>query len=225
MSRTRLSVIIPCFNEQDRIIKCYQELKRFFMNNPQYRYEIVFVDDGSTDLTKVLLDPLKGDLCVKVLSYPTNRGKGYAVRQGLLNSCYYTKLILDCDLSIPPFHLSWIDFKGEWDVFKANRYFIAFPWTRELLSKGWHLLVRYYLGLKVDTQAPFTILRLPRQLYKRLQIDGFAYDCEIIALAQKRGYRIESVTLPYTYRSGSRVTFRKTLRMIEELRIIKKRLG
>jgi hypothetical protein len=158
---------------------------------------------------------------VTVISYPQNMGKGYAVRQGLLNSHYFTKVILDADLSITPDPLLNIKWRGDWHVIKGKRSFIKEPLSRRVLGWGWHQLIRLYMGLDCDTQSPFTVLRLPRTLYRHLYTDGFAYDVELLYKARKRHCRIISLPVPYEYHPGSKVTVGKTLRMLSEIRQIK----
>jgi dolichyl-phosphate beta-glucosyltransferase len=219
----RLSVIIPCFNEEHRIFGTYRKLIRFFEGGP-YKVEYVFVDDGSTDNTELSLKLLaQKNPAVTYISYPQNRGKGYAVRQGLLYSHHYTKVILDADLSIPPEEIQSVDFRGRWTVIKGQRIFIGFPIVRRVLSFGWHQLVKHYMGVDCDTQAPFTVLRLPRTMYRHLECDGFAYDVEILYKALKRRHKIIPIPVTYEYQPGSKVTFSKTLRMVKELREIRKK--
>lgn len=219
----KLSVVIPCFNEQLRVKDTFEALHDFFLCSKKFTGEIVFVDDGSTDDTiTVLRDIEKKHPNVKVLSYGANKGKGHAVKLGLLGSRYFTKLVLDADLSIGIHEANRIDFRERWHIVKGRRQFINFPLSRKITSWGWHNLINSYTGLKYDTQAPFTLLRVPRCFYRNsLTIDGFSYDVEILYRARARHYRIQELTVPYEYKAGSKVTFKKTLRMIRELRAIR----
>jgi glycosyltransferase involved in cell wall biosynthesis len=219
----KLSVIVPCFNEGYILNDTHETLHDFFLCSKKFKGEIVFVDDGSTDDTlTVLRDIERAHANVKVLSYPTNKGKGHAVRLGLLGSKYFTKVVLDADLSIGIYNADRINFRERWHIVKGRRRFIKFPMTRRITSWGWHNLVRLHVGLKYDTQAPFTILRVPRTFYRSsMTIDGFAYDVEILKRARLRHYRIKELDVPYEYQSDSKVTFSKTLRMIRELRTIR----
>jgi dolichyl-phosphate beta-glucosyltransferase len=220
---TKLSIIIPCFNESQRITETFETLHDFLRCSKKFTGEIVFVDDGSTDDTLTLLrDIEKKHTNVLVLSYERNQGKGFAVRHGLLHSRYFTKLILDADLSIDVHEANRVDFRERWHIVKGRRKFIGEPLSRRILSSGWHQLIKSKFGLSFDTQAPFTLLRVPRCFYRNsMTLSGFGYDVEVLYRARQRHYRIQELEVPYQYKPGSKVTFEKTLNMLKEIQKIR----
>lgn len=223
--KNKISVIIPCYNERNNIqtciCNCIYELKKH-----KFEYELIIIDDGSSDDTQVIvLDLMDKFKKIKLVSYPINQGKGYAVRQGLIKAKYKTKLVLDCDLSI---HISEL-FKFNFDWIKKQKIIkghriqvISQPFYRIFVGKVWKVLVWFFTDLYMDTQSPFLILNTKKSFYANNKIDGFAFDVEILVNAQREGYTINRVMVDYNNQEDSRVTFFKTLKMISEIRKIKK---
>lgn len=220
----KLSVIIPCFQEERRITQTYEDLRDFFLCSKKFKGELVFVNDGSTDSTlpmllKISRSKFPPNMSVTILSYPLNKGKGHAVKTGLLGSRYFTKLILDADLSIGIHELNRINFRDGWRIVKGRRKFVNEPLSRRIFSWGWHQVIRFYTGLEYDTQAPMTLLRCPRSFYRNsLTLLGFCYDVQILYRAKKRHYEIQELPVEYEYKAGSKVTLKKSIRMLKDLR-------
>ena len=220
MNNKFLSIIIPCYNEDKKLIKCYSELTRF-LDQKRFIYEIVFINDGSTDKTEKLIKAFEdGDVWVKAVTYKTNKGKGYAVYRGLIESKYKTKLILDCDLSIHIKELkkyNWYWLKKQ-DIIKGHRIqIIKQPFYRVMVGKIWKVITYLFTGLYMDTQSPFTILNLHHSFYKSLRVNGFAFDVEILYNAKKQNKNIQRVMVNYRNDCDSKVTFKKTMLMLKEL--------
>lgn len=219
ISRT-LSIIIPCYNEEESLIRCLSELTEF-LDKRKFKYEIIFVNDGSTDKTHKLIEAFAdGDVWVKSISYRKNVGKGYAVFRGLNKARFKTKMILDCDLSIHVkelYKLNWSWIKKQ-DIVKGHRVqIIKQPLYRIFVGKVWKIITHIFTGLYMDTQSPFTILNLPNDFYKDLKINGFAFDVEILYKAKLNNYKIKSVMVDYKNDLNSKVTLKKTLLMLKEL--------
>jgi len=219
-----ISVIIPCYNEDNNIIDCYLELQEY-LNKNRYIYEIVFIDDGSTDKTKKVIESLvDGDTWVKGIFYKKNLGKGYAVFRGLNESRYKTKLILDCDLSVHIKELSgfsWKFLKGQKIIKGHRRQVVKQPLYRIVVGKVWKFITYLFTGLYLDTQCPFTVLNLHYSFYKHLKINGFAFDVEILYNAKKQGIKPQIIKVDYRNDFDSKVTFKKTMLMLKELYIIR----
>jgi dolichyl-phosphate beta-glucosyltransferase len=216
----KISIVIPCFNEEMRLSDSYliltSDLAQLF---PKLQYEICYVNDGSTDNTlEILKDLANKNNHITVITYPENRGKGYAVRQGLLHSRYFTKLILDADGSIGIRELLQVDFNDTWHIIKGERtQTVRQPLHRIFAGKVWHWLVQLKTGLTIDSQAPWTLLRLPRRFYRYLKVFGFAYDVEILDKAHRLGYEIQTIPVDYIDHLGSKVTLKKSIRMFFDL--------
>lgn len=224
MCQDGLSIVIPCFNEQARITKTYVALMDDLQTKlPKMfkQYEVLFVNDGSTDNTLNLLNAFGGHgkkVIVNVLSYLPNRGKGYAVRQGCLASKYRTRLILDADYSIRATELLRIPSWDDWAVLKGRRTQVKKqPLHRVIVGKVWHWLVIMISDIEVDSQSPFTLIRKPRSFFKSLCIDGFCFDVEILYKAKLSGNFIYEIPVDYYNAEDSKVSFKKSARMFTDL--------
>lgn len=224
--KIKISIIIPCFNEEATIVSTIKKIA-FYLELKKYEYEIIVIDDGSTDKTVKKFTNLMRTHHRNLffLSFKQNRGKGVAVRKGLLLSKYKTKLILDADLSVSIVHLSRIKIaKKGYSVIKGQRVqTIKQPFYRILVGKMWKMLVFLRTGLFMDSQCPFFLLNLPDKFYKGLKINGFAFDVEILYKAKQAGYPIKKVNVVYENKPDSKVTLRKTISMFFEILSIRKR--
>ncbi len=209
-----LSLVIPAFNEADRILPT---LKRatWYLGLMGVSYEIIVVDDGSTDGT---LDVCRQfAICcdnVTVLDYPANRGKGYAVRTGMLSAGGALVAFSDADMPVPPEEFSRFlrAMKHGADVAIGSRYVRSARWdvpfTRRITGWGFRMLVRLVVGSRVsDTQFGFKVFtsRAAKDLFSSLTIDGFAFDAELVRLALLRGYKIVEVPVRGVHAPGSKV--------------------
>jgi len=218
---TNISVIIPAYNEADRILQTVDDILRF----KDHKFQIVVVDDGSTDgTTQKLREYVKKKKLknVKVLRHFYNYGKGFAVKTGLLNSKHRVKLLLDADLSIKVGELYGLeegyDLSERQLILGYRDVISGLSFTRKLTHYGWRILVRLITKIKnTDTQAPFKILNLPKSFYRELTIDGFAFDVEIIYKARKQGFLIQNFYVNQYNKGKSSVTIKKTIKMFKDL--------
>lgn len=223
--RKRLSIIIPAYNEQDRIIETLIDIT-VRMSFLKFDYEIVIIDDGSTDKTAHVIRSYIGEKMlknIKLISYKPNRGKGHAVRQGLLKSRYMNKLVLDADQSVLCDEIEGLtaeDFKMYGIVTGDREQIYSQPLYRLALGKIWQTLVWLKTGIFADTQSPFKFCRLDKEFYESLTIDSFAYDVELLAKAKREG-QLKWLKVSYYNDKNSRVTIRKTMRMFYDLFNIK----
>jgi dolichyl-phosphate beta-glucosyltransferase len=226
MARKKISVIIPMYNEEKRIINTLDDVRSHLIRN-NYDYEIVLVDDGSTDntyeiLKKYISQSLDGN--IRVFGYNFNRGKGYAVRFGFFNSKHNNKLIMDADNSIRIYNLLAI---ADWQkpcVYWGYRHQkIKQTKYRMFLGKVFRKVIDVMFGIKdTDTQAPFKLfINSPDDLFDSIKTDGFAYDVELYLECRRRGLEIQKVNVEYFDDKDSKVTFSKTIEMIKELIKIK----
>jgi len=220
----QVSIIIPCFNEASRLATTFQKLVEY-ENGTKHTLQFVFVNDGSTDNTyeaiKWLVKTLESP--TRIISYPKNKGKGFAVKTGLIESDHDHKLVLDADLSISIENLDKVPIKDGYYIVKGRRKYTNLPITRRVLGIGWHGLTRLLTDMTYDSQSPFSFMRLPNAFFKLLTCDGFSFDVEILMLAKKLHYPIEEIDVDYDFHSGSKVTFKKTIAMTKELLKLKLR--
>jgi dolichyl-phosphate beta-glucosyltransferase len=227
MSAPVLSIVIPAYNEAERLPTTLSRLGSFLAGE-EYSAEIVVVDDGSRDRTAaVVREAAAGDPAVRLLAAP-HRGKGAAVRRGMLAAHGSIRVMCDADLSMPAGELPKLlaaVARGA-DVALATREGagarrIGEPYLRHWMGRGFNTLVRLLAvpGLQ-DTQCGFKAFTAAsaEALFARATIDGFGFDVEVLYVARKRRQRIAEVPIVWYYQSSSRVSpVRDTLRMVRDV--------
>src|SRR5438128_8460554 len=231
------SVVIPAFNEASRIGQTVRATLDYLQEvNP--KNELIVVDDGSTDATATIArEVLSGaKIAVCLLENFPNRGKGAAVRTGLLAAQRPIGLFFDADLSTPleetPKVIEPIA-NGDVDVAFGSRAIDRSligqhqPWRREQAGRVFNLLVRLATGLPFwDTQCGFKAFRLDvcRPILEAAHIDGFAFDVELLYLAQRAGLHIREIPVRWNHAEGSKVDFiHDSLRMLREVIALRKK--
>jgi dolichyl-phosphate beta-glucosyltransferase len=225
------SVVIPCFNEAGRIAETLRLTIEYLTANAA-ESELIVVNDGSTDATAAIARERLKDARIetRLLENFPNRGKGAAVRSGLLAARKPIGLFFDADLSTPlgetPKLIEPIA-NGEVDIAFGSRALdrgligIHQPWRREQAGRAFNLLVRIATGLPFwDTQCGFKAFRLDvcRPILEAARLDGFAFDVELLYLAQNAGLRIREIPVRWNHAEGSKVQFFKdSLRMLREV--------
>ncbi len=215
------SLIIPAFNEEQRIGQTLGvALDYLRVSSPQS--EVIVVDDGSTDATARVVRYVfakSGGMETRLIEHAPNRGKGAAVRDGLLAATRPIALFSDADLSTPideaPKLLHPIE-AGEVDVAFGSRALDRKligdrqPWRREQAGRVFNLLVRAATGLPFwDTQCGFKAFRLDvcRPILQRAQTNGFGFDVELLYLAHQAHLRMREIPVRWNHHEGSKVRF------------------
>jgi dolichyl-phosphate beta-glucosyltransferase len=225
------SIVIPCFNEEARIGQTLVLTLDYLAGNAP-ESELVVVNDGSTDATGAIArERLKSArIATRLLENFPNRGKGAAVRSGLLAAQTPIGLFSDADLSTPLEEATKLIgpiVNGEVDVAFGSRALdrsligVHQSWRREQAGRIFNLLVRIATGLPFwDTQCGFKAFRLDacRPILEAAQIEGFAFDVELLYLAERGGLRIREIPVRWNHVEGSKVSFfRDSLRMLREV--------
>ncbi len=231
------SVVIPAFNEGRRIGHTLRETIAY-LNSVSPGSELIVVNDGSRDDTaQVASDALaQSNMQAGLLENFPNRGKGAAVRQGLLAADRPIAMFFDADLSTPLAEIPKLIeplAAGEVDVAFGSRALnrkligVRQPWRREQAGRVFNLLVRLATGLPFwDTQCGFKAFRMEvcRAIITQARIDGFAFDVELLYLAKKAGLRLREVPVRWDHNEGSKVDFlRDSLRMLRETAALRMR--
>lgn len=214
-TRPTLSVIVPVYNESHRIAQTVAEINGYARASG-IDLEILVVDDGSTDDTaRIVRDLASSDCRIRALGYPENRGKGRAVRHGVMASRGVYVMFLDADLAIPisiiQLFLTALD-EG-YDIAVASRRHpdsvVAIPsLKRRVMGRGFRWLVSTLLVRGVsDTQCGGKAYRaeVARELFARQRIDHFSFDAEVLFLAERAGYRIKETPVEIHHRDGSSI--------------------
>lgn len=217
-----LSIIIPVFNEEARIYRAFEELERLSLPRGLRLNEIIFVNDGSKDNTLELLRAFKKShrLPVRIITYTQNRGKGFAVRLGMLKSRSSYALLTDADMSTPFSEIEkfmpYVE-KNE-DIIIGTRkngkstVIVHQPKIRELMGKSFTKLTRIALNLDItDFTCGFKLFSSKAifSIFPKTQIDGWGYDAEIIYLAHKQGFKINEKAVIWSDVADSHVNIKK----------------
>lgn len=220
MVEPALSVIVPAYNEASRLELSLSRIQAY-LKDRQIPYEILVVDDGSQDATVEVAEHFSREHArpeeVRILRNPVNRGKGYAVREGMLAARSDLGLMTDADLSTPITELAKLEAclqSGELDIAMGSRDLeqsqveIRQPWRREALGKLFNRVVRLLTGLPFqDTQCGFKLFRLNscRDVFRCQRTHGFVFDVEILVIAHEWGLRAEEVPVVWRHAEGSKV--------------------
>lgn len=192
LPQLRISVIIPVFNQMRKISYSIEKIKQAvelaFSN-----YELIVVNDGSTDNTLTILNGIAktDDEHVRVISYTPNRGKGYAVRQGVLHSQGDAVILLDGDLDISPDLIKdYVERLSTSDLVIASKKHpessVRIPRSRAFLSRAFNLLIKVTIGIaQTDTQAGFKVGKgeIMRKIFRNVSVNRYAFDVEFFAIA------------------------------------------
>jgi glycosyltransferase involved in cell wall biosynthesis len=208
-----LSVVIPAYNEVHRLRPTLERVLSY-LEGRGLDFEVVVVDDGSSDGTpRVAQDFLSRR--VWLLELTTNRGKGAALRHGVVATRGRQVLLCDADLSTPIEELEKLEpHLGEAQVVLGSRGVEGSqiehrqPLYRELMGKTFNLILRLIgFGGFRDTQCGFKLLdgEVARELFPELTVDRFAYDVELVVDAQRRGHRVVEVGVEWNDSPTSRV--------------------
>jgi dolichyl-phosphate beta-glucosyltransferase len=213
LSATQLSVVIPAFNEERRLPATLARIQGF-LEARGASYEVLVVDDGSSDATA---DVARGaGSRVALLRHDTNRGKGHAVRAGMLAATGELRLMTDADLSTP------IEVLGRLEAGLGRGFDVAIgsravegarievhqPAYREAMGRLFNRLVQALLlpGLH-DTQCGFKLWRgeAAATAFAACRLDGFSFDVEALYVARRRGLRIVELPVVWSNDAATRV--------------------
>lgn len=222
----KISLIIPAYNEENRIINTMDRVFKFMDKNFN-DYEVIVVDDGSTDGTVEILRDYKSSN-LKIVVQPQNMGKGFAVKTGMLMAKGSYCFFMDADL---PYRLDSII--EAIDVFKkTNSHLVIgsrdlfvgdsdtpYPFYRKFMSKMFSLFINTILNLKIsDTQCGFKGFTnyAAKDIFPPITINGFGFDFEMLYIARKYKMSIECIPVNLRHTVGSKVNI-----IVDSLRMMK----
>ena len=224
-----LSIIIPAYNEENRISPTIRKIEAFLIHK-RYGAEIIVVDDGSSDNTAGVIEKLKIEYQnITLVRQPGNFGKGAAVKKGALLARGGIILFSDADLSTPieeADKLAFLIESGSDVVFGSrslpgSNVVVRQPFYRVLMGKVFNLVVWLLLGMSFkDTQCGFKGFskKAASYIFCRQLIEGFAFDVELIFIALKGGFKVREEPVSWYNSPDSRVSvLLSPLSMIAEL--------
>jgi glycosyltransferase involved in cell wall biosynthesis len=229
----QLSIIIPAYNEEDRIVRTLNKTLNY-LNQQDYSSEVIVVSDGSRDQTRSVVEndfATQEKIILKMLEYHPNRGKGYAVRYGMLKSHGEHVLFMDADYATPIEEVE----KGlrllndGYDVAIGSRGLANSEVThhqrfsRALAAQIYTFVQNTYLGFQYkDTQCGFKLFKhsAAQHLFTLQRLDSVIFDPEILWLAGRHGYKVAEFPVCWKHDENSRIqydTFAKSLFVFQEL--------
>ncbi len=232
-SLIRLSVIIPAYNEASRIIQTLETIQDYFRENND-EVEVIVVDDGSRDNTAAIVEQLSERWNqLRLIRNPGNLGKGYSVRNGVLQAKGEIVLFTDADLSAPitetpklidPIRRNLCDISFGSRAIDRSLIGVHQSAMREFSGRIFNLLVQMLTGLSFkDTQCGFKAFRREPvvSVFEQQRIMDFGFDPEILYIARKRGLRLLEVPVKWSHVEGTKVHFLKdSIRMFLDLIVI-----
>ncbi len=223
------SIILPAYNEEGSISLALKETGRVFgaLGRP---YEVIVVDDGSTDRTVSVVESL-GRADTRLIRHDTNAGKGAAVKTGVAQASGDHLLFLDCDLATHPSQfLSFLPHLETADVLIGSRRVAganiveAQPPHRVLLGRAFNLVIRRSLDLPFsDTQCGFKVFtrEAAQQVFPDLASRGWTFDVELLLRARNAGLTIKELPVEWRHGRESRVRVRDAWKILKEIRALR----
>lgn len=233
----KLSVIIPMYNEESIVENAIAALDgQLEQDFGRGNYEMIFVSDGSADTCAAKAEAMtSGHPALKVLSYQPNRGKGYAVRTGMLAAQGDFVLFTDCDLAYGTAILA--DFqkefeKGEADILIGSRTldksgYEGYTWKRRVMSKAYIRYLNLVAGFNhSDSQCGIKGFShaAAKDIFSECSCERWAFDLEALLIAERKGYRVGELPVKIINHRASKIRpIHDAIQMTKEVRKIKKR--
>lgn len=227
--RVALEVIIPAYNEEERLGRTLARVAEYYESQP-YTWRCVVVNDGSKDSTaKIVQDVAECDPRFGLLEYGGNRGKGFAVRYGILRANADRVLFCDADLATPQEETEKLLAAMEAGApvaigsrpLKDSALEVRQPLYRELLGRAFNKCVQLLCVKGIDdTQCGFKMFTAAsaQEIFSRCKLDGFGFDFEAMMIARDLGYDIAEVPIRWRHQEGSKVVLlRDGPRMLRDL--------
>ena len=231
----RLSVVIPCYNEEARLPSTLEQVERY-LDARGGTYELILVDDGSVDGTRKVMEAAAArNPRMRIQALARNRGKGRALAEGVAVARGSEILVTDADLSTPIEELAALEAelaKGAGvaiasRALRGSRVEISQPFYRVMMGKAFNLIVQTLLLPGIwDTQCGFKLFRadVAHEAFAGLSTDGFGYDPEVLYRAKRRGVRIAEVPVVWRNSAPTKVSpFRSSLDMFKH--VVRVRFG
>lgn len=230
MNTPFLSVIIPAYNEENRLPRTLEKVLEF-LNKQNYSFEVLVIENGSSDRTFEVAKEYAQTHSSVIILQEQQRGKGNAVRRGMLEAKGEYRFICDADLSMPieevakfiPPQLTDFDIAiGSREALGAVRY--NEPSYRHFGGRAINIIIRLFIlsGFQ-DTQCGFKCFRsqVAEDLFRQQTLTGWSFDIEILYLARRKKLRIKEIPIDWYFFADSKVNaIRDALKMISDIFVI-----
>ena len=218
-----LSIVIPVYNEHVALNSNLTKIHRFLLklDIDNKCKELILVNDGSTDNTFAILKKFQGDMSgdsvgIKIVSYEKNRGKGYAIKQGVQKAQGWYISFMDIDLSTPLsfFNTLYDEAKKGYPVVigsrdtEGARVNVHQPFVRRFLGKSYYRLLRIFFSMNIkDTNCGFKMFsaRKAKAVFDVMISERWAFDFEFLFLSRKYGFKIKEAPVEWAYDTESKV--------------------
>ena len=214
-----ISLIIPLYNEENRLSKNLKILKAFLKK--KRNSEIIFINDGSEDhsekIIKNFISKIQKKKLIKYICYKKNVGKGYAIKQGVLRSKKKWILLCDLDMSVKPNQVdNWMKKKfinknNNEAYFASRKHFsskVKSSFIRRLLGFFFNLILYLLFSIKIkDTQCGFKLLNksYAKSVFKKINSYRFSFDVELVLLLNKKKIKINELPTNWVHKTGSKL--------------------
>lgn len=229
MNKEKISVIIPCFNEEKNIANNIRKIFLYLRENFE-NFEIIAVNDGSTDKTVEEIKKIQNEVPLNIINNTVNEGKGKVVKDGILKSNNDIVMFLDADLAIPieELHKFVAEINNGYDIVIASRFVPGGKvirkvlWYRIIMEKVFRIIRMIILNnFKIkDTQCGFKVFKheMAMKIFSLSKIKRFAFDAEVMFIARRHKARVKElpITLQNPIRSHVRI-FRDPFNMLCDL--------
>lgn len=228
-----VSVIFPAYNEEARLEPTLRDAAAYFARRGTVA-ELIAVDDGSRDGTSALVRRVAAEIpSVRLIRLAANRGKGYAVRSGVVNARGERILFADADGATPISEIERLEAALDNGahvaigsrVVAGDSVEVRAKFYRRVIGRSFHLLVSSLTVSNIqDTQCGFKLFRADaaQDLFSRMRTNGFSFDVEVLFMAQRCGYGVAEVPVNWTHQPGSKVNLvLDSMRMARDLFIIR----
>jgi dolichyl-phosphate beta-glucosyltransferase len=218
LSAPYLSVVVPAYNEEVRIRPTLDRLAEYY-GAQSYTWHVTIVSDGSSDATEQIVEEFaKSHPQFSLQAYKPNRGKGHAVRQGMLLAAGELVLFCDADMATPQEETEKLlaHMREGADIAIGSRPLRESklekhqPWLREMMGRSSNLLIQWLAVRGIhDTQCGFKMFtnKAAREVFTRCSLNGFSFDFEALMIARDLGFRIDEVPIRWAHQEGSKVVF------------------
>ncbi len=230
-----LSIILPVYNEEFRLKKTLPALAKFLKDSKKNNIELIFVSDGSSDQTNIIISNFINTKKskAKLIKYKKNIGKGYAVKKGILEAKNQWILICDVDLSVHPNQFNkWFNKKminsDQYAYYGSRRHKdskIEASFARIILGFFFRSIIKILFEINLsDTQCGFKVFHqnYAKKIFKQMSSNRFSFDIELTILLKKENIKIKELPINWVHKHGSKLNiYKDVLKMFIDLIKIK----